>query len=513
MDRSSATSLNRKSPSPSSTDESWERTRSILTIVITALTILLICLVSYTLIFLLPGSSLTSNFRLNQRPKLLPTNITIFNHTSLHMTSETADSPVSVNNGNSTETEDAGIDTIYSGNGTDSLDPVIESKSGLIIGTSVRVEDRIVNEFLGIPYALPPVADMRFKRPESVPGWGRDALEAKNFSDPCVQFIPSNLILTPWISEINPNGSEDCLYLNIWAPEDPQKPESELKAIMVWLHGGAFFSGSTDVDLYNGQVLAAVGDVVVVSVNYRLGALGFLTTNSEEIGGNMGMYDQALALQWIKENAESFGGDPENIVLFGQSAGATSAGLHLFSPMTRDIPSRVILQSGGPLFPKIYFENQLEKSDLFVHEVGCAYGAENFNNNSTLEQAMLDCLMNLTTAQIANGHKALFAKYKIPFFPHPGDDFLPDLPHDLIHDPNNLGPQTEILMGNNEDEGSFFLHLFFPEIFTNSQTFVDNFTLEDARQYIAKAYSFIPENEAQVVSQFFLSGEFFKINY
>ena len=310
---------------------------------ITVLFIVLVSLVSYTLIFILPGSSVSASLR--TQPVV---SVSHRNHVK-HMTSETAhissqaaapplmrrEAAAAALSFNETDREDDGIDVVESGAGTESLDPIIESKSGLIVGTSSRVQDKIINSFLGIPYALPPVGDHRFRRPEPVPSWGREALEAKNFSDPCIQFTPPHVILTPWLSENDQNGSEDCLYLNIWAPEDPLKPESDLKAVLVWLHGGAFFAGSADLDLYNGETLAAVGDVVVVSVNYRLGALGFLTTNSDEIGGNMGMFDQAMALQWIKENAESFGGDPDNIVLFGQSAGATSAGLHLFSPLTR----------------------------------------------------------------------------------------------------------------------------------------------------------------------------------
>lgn len=175
-------------------------------------------------------------------------------------------------------------------------------------------------------------------------------------------------------------------------------------------------------------------------------------------------------------------------------SGATSAGLHLFSPMSRDIPSRVILQSGSPLFPKIYFENHEEKGNIFLQEVGCA--------NSSLH--LTDCLQSLSVEEIIAGHEKLFRQYKIPFFPHAGDDFLPDLPHDSIHDQSNLGSQTEILIGNNEDEGSFFLHLFFPDAFPNEDISRFNLSVEDAKDYISRAYSFIPENQAQLMSQFFM---------
>ena len=271
---------------------------------------------------------------------------------------------------------------------------------------------------------------------------------------------------------------------------------------MVWFYGGAFFSGSGDVDLYNGEYLASFGDVLVISVNYRLGALGFLNSGSPEAPGNMGMYDQVMALNWIKNNIEAFGGDPENIVLFGQSAGATSAGLHLFSPLTRDIPSRVILQSGGPLFPKIYYENSIEKSSMFAVKTGCATHEDQLISSPS---KVLKCLRDLDTASLVASHEPLFKKYKIPFFPHAGDEFLPDLPHEAILDAGNIGPQTEILVGNMEDEGSFFLHLFFPEVFKSNADIKNfNLTLDEAKEYVSQAYSFIPENQAQLMSQFFL---------
>lgn len=207
--------------------------------------------------------------------------------------------------------------------------PVVDTRNGIVIGSTQFVEGKLIASFLGIPYALPPMDSLRFRKPVRVPDWGEDAIHAVNFSSPCVQFVPSKVILTPWISSRSRQGSEDCLYLNIWAPVDHNADKvrhnsSEGKTVMVWIHGGAFFSGSADVDLYDGSLLSSLGDVIVVSLNYRLGALGFLTVSSSEDGvahGNMGMYDQVLALEWIRDNIIAFGGDPDNIVLFGQSAG------------------------------------------------------------------------------------------------------------------------------------------------------------------------------------------------
>ncbi|KAI1305843.1 Acetylcholinesterase-1 [Halotydeus destructor] len=373
---------------------------------------------------------------------------------------------------------------------------VVITKSGPVRGMAVDVLGRTVHAYLGIPFAKPPIGDRRFKRPEPVSKW-RGIYAAIDFSDPCVQYRPGK-IHTPWISDRS-NGSEDCLYLNIWSPGDRTK----LKTVMVWFHGGAFFSGSADVDLYHGDHLAAHGDVVIVSLNYRLGALGFLNAGTDQYGGNMGLYDQLMALNWIKDNIDQFGGDPESLVLFGQSAGATSAGLHLFSPLSRSIAKRVILQSGGPLFPKNYFENSMDKSNEFAVQVGCA--GNNVSDIFSQPEDVIACLQSKTVDQLVIGHGPLFKKYKIPFFPRPGDDFLPELPHESILDPDALDGQTDIMMGSTADEGSFFMHLFFPEFFQNDMV-NSSLSPELAKHFVAEAYSFIPERQAKMMSQFFLGS-------
>jgi carboxylesterase type B len=131
--------------------------------------------------------------------------------------------------------------------------------------------------------------------------------------------------------------SEDCLYLNVFAPDSAHN-----KTVMVWIHGGGFISGSTV--LYDGSILAARHDVIVVSIAYRLGIFGFLSANGSLLPGNYGLHDQVLALQFIKDNIQGFGGNPDNVVLFGQSAGAISVGYHLISPLSRHLFRRAILQ-------------------------------------------------------------------------------------------------------------------------------------------------------------------------
>uniref|UniRef100_A0A803TGT0 Carboxylic ester hydrolase n=1 Tax=Anolis carolinensis TaxID=28377 RepID=A0A803TGT0_ANOCA len=160
--------------------------------------------------------------------------------------------------------------------------------------------------------------------------------------------------------------SEDCLFLNIWVPH-PQ-PSVPIP-ILVWIHGGGFVAGTSSLDLYNGASLAATENVIVASMNYRLGALGFLSL-PPAIPGNMGLWDQHLALTWIKQNAAAFGGDPRRVTIFGHSAGAAFVGFHLLSSKSESLFAQAVLQSGAPnaiwgwVSPKKAKNNSFELSHL-----------------------------------------------------------------------------------------------------------------------------------------------------
>ena len=205
------------------------------------------------------------------------------------------------------------VDQLYK---VDSMSSVyVKTKSGSVQGERLEVLNKEIDIFLGIPYAEPPVGDLRFRKPKDAKPWS-GIYRAIRHSRPCLQFKLSHRVKeTPWVSE--ETSSEDCLYLNVWAPGNSGK---NLKPVMVWIHGGAFISGSADVEFYDGGVLAAYGDVVIVTFNYRLGIFGFLTASHESAPGNMGLHDQAAALKWVKANIEAFGGDPERVTLFGESA-------------------------------------------------------------------------------------------------------------------------------------------------------------------------------------------------
>jgi para-nitrobenzyl esterase len=198
--------------------------------------------------------------------------------------------------------------------------------------------------FKGVPYAVPPVGNLRWMPSQSPESWGGVR--------PAVEFgpiAPQTILPNPALDMIRvpQQQSEDCRYLNIWTPglDDAKRP------VMVWIHGGAFNMGSGSEPLTDGTKLASRGDVVVVSFNYRLGLLGFLnlfeiTGGRISSSGNEGLLDQVAALRWVRDNISAFGGDPDNVTVFGESAGAMSIGCLLVMPEARGLFQKAILQSG-----------------------------------------------------------------------------------------------------------------------------------------------------------------------
>ena len=194
-----------------------------------------------------------------------------------------------------------------------------------------------VTVFRGVPYAAAPVGELRFRPPEAAPRWA--GLREAALHGPIAPQAPSRLGVA--MGHFDRPQDEDCLTLTIWTPA-----VSGSRAVLVWLHGGAWISGAGSLDWYDGANLAREGDIVVVGVNYRLGALGYLHHPGIS-PGNLGTADQAAALAWVRDNIAAFGGDPDRVTLMGQSAGAASIGRLLLDPVPRGMFGRVILQSGS----------------------------------------------------------------------------------------------------------------------------------------------------------------------
>ncbi|KAL4234610.1 Cocaine esterase [Mactra antiquata] len=215
--------------------------------------------------------------------------------------------------------------------------------NGLVDTIYFDGNNHTVYKYLGIPYAKPPIGELRFKRSEPVENV-QSPFYAKEFSKECVQFT-FNLDFSQAIISNNPQ-SEDCLYLNVYVPE--KQPDSTSGyAVAVWIHGGGFIGGSGSN--FDGAFFSFYGNVIVVTFNYRLGPYGFLSTEDENALGNYAFWDQHVAFQWIHENIEYFGGDKERVTIFGESAGAISACHQGLITQNIGLFQRIIAQSGSPV--------------------------------------------------------------------------------------------------------------------------------------------------------------------
>jgi para-nitrobenzyl esterase len=216
-------------------------------------------------------------------------------------------------------------------------DPVVRAPAGTVRGLT----DGSVNVFKGLPYAQPPIGDARWKPPVEMPAWS-GVRDATKFGPACMQPKARNGSIYAWdLGAI----SEDCLFLNVWAKQGASKAP-----VMVWIHGGALTTGSGSEPMYDGAKLAERG-VVVVSINYRLGVLGYLAhpqlsgESNGNISGNYGLLDQIEALRWVKRNITAFGGDPSNVTIAGESAGGLSVMYLMTSPPARGLFHKAIAQS------------------------------------------------------------------------------------------------------------------------------------------------------------------------
>jgi carboxylesterase type B len=229
-------------------------------------------------------------------------------------------------------------------------------------GTNLRGETFL--KFQGIPYAKPPLGELRFKSPQPPKKWSGvfDASKGGDNCYSCDMYRPE-LVL----------GSENCLVLNVYTKKISDEKEKNLCPVLFWIHGGGFVYGSGSEDLYSPDYLITE-DVVVVTINYRLGILGFLRLEDPSLGvpGNAGMKDMVMALKWVQRNIDKFGGDPNNVTIFGESAGGVSTHLLLLSPMSKGLFHKAIAQSGcavGPMVQgtpgvkRIAKELNLESSD------------------------------------------------------------------------------------------------------------------------------------------------------
>jgi len=219
--------------------------------------------------------------------------------------------------------------------------------------------------FAGIPYAAPPVGELRWRNPEPAPKWD-GVRDAGHLGSRCIQDLGGDI-------ELGRETDEDCLTLNVWTPAGgPDSAPARPRPVMVWIHGGSFVNGSGGV--YDARRLASRGDIVVVTVNYRLGVLGFLAHPALGPAGDVGNYglvDQQAALRWVRDNIAQFGGDPGEVTLAGESAGGMSVCDHLLAPGSRGLFDAAIIQS-APCEAQAALPVAEARSLDFAAQVGCA---------------------------------------------------------------------------------------------------------------------------------------------
>jgi para-nitrobenzyl esterase len=321
----------------------------------------------------------------------------------------------------------------------------VEVETGVVRGAD---DGAGVKSWLGIPYAAPPVGELRWKRPKPAASWDgvRDGTKVG-------QKCPQNTVIT------SGGGIEDCLSLNVWAPS----AITGKLPVMVWIHGGGFVFGSGGDPFYSGAELARTRGVVVVTINYRLGGLGFLThpglaaEDPDHTSGNYGLRDQLLALEWVQRNIEDFGGDPAHVTLFGESAGGWSTCLHYTDMKTAGLFERAIIESGACVNRGLAQTKAVADADglAFAAKVGCP-GSDAGSvacMRELIDYAVLDATA-LPPIMMQKPGGFFYDAYPPNTLPHIDGVFITEDLEERLASGNY--PDRPVLLGSNKDEGTLF---------------------------------------------------------
>ncbi|XP_078526971.1 fatty acyl-CoA hydrolase precursor, medium chain-like isoform X3 [Lissotriton helveticus] len=315
------------------------------------------------------------------------------------------------------------VRTAVASKGQDDHSPLVATKYGQVQGTQLRVKgtDRAINTFYGIPFAKAPLGELRFSPPELPTPW-TDVRDATAYPPLCIQDLKIIDMIKQTVKTETPDFtiSEDCLFLNIYTPAKAKK--NDRLPVMVFIHGGGLVVGGAS--MFDGSAISAYGNVVVVIIQYRLGALGFFSTGDENARGNWGFLDQVAALQWIQENIEPFGGDPESVTIFGESAGGISVSALALSPLSKGLFHRAISESGVSIMPGVICTNR-EQLVAINKEVANSTGCD-----LTDSAAVVSCMRKKTEEEILkpflNGFQVVPAVTDGVFFPKNPEDILAD---------------------------------------------------------------------------------------
>ncbi|KAK1887245.1 Fatty acyl-CoA hydrolase precursor medium chain [Dissostichus eleginoides] len=360
--------------------------------------------------------------------------------------------------------------------------PEVHTKLGSLRGQtlSVKGQENGVHAYLGIPFAKPPVDPaLRLAAPQPVEGWEgvRDATKQPPM---CVQYKKLTLDLLEKLGGMLvdlPDISEDCLYLNIYTPAD-RTPDAKLP-VMVWIHGGGLAMGSAST--YDGSALAAYQDMVVVLIQYRLGLLGFLSTGDEHMSGNFGMLDQVEALRWIQQHIHNFGGNPDVVTIFGESAGGVSVSLLLLSPLSDGLFHHAIAESGTAGMDLLVANDPLPVAQMVANMSGCSL-------EST--QKIADCMriVNVKTIEALGEDQTLRISVNVD------GHFLRKTVDELFHTHELL--TVPFMTGINNDEGGWMLAgVFAPPNWTEGI---------DKEHLMNSLYLFFPNPEEAIIRDLLL---------
>ncbi|XP_071826398.1 cholinesterase-like [Apostichopus japonicus] len=330
-------------------------------------------------------------------------------------------------------------------------DIFVDVSQGTLLGTTVHYKenhylnvDKTFHVFYGIPFVLPPIGNRRFNKPVPMERW-EGIWNATYRRSRCLQLRS--------ISDADDKGDEDCLHLNVFAPAQTtgQLP------VMVWIHGGGYFGGQGGSAFYLPYPLMSMGEFVFVSINYRLGIYGFLTTGDEASVGNYGIYDQIEALKWIQTNIAAFGGNPDEVTIAGESAGAGSAGILGISPLATGLFKRLIMQSGSSVAPwAVDFTSQ--RGLMLARQ---AAGMLNCDESDTFR--MVTCLREAPAEELTSAQNAVLIDSvinQLPYVPVVDGVLIPDKPLYLLK--SRQFKNVDILIGSNKDEGDLLALRAYP---------------------------------------------------
>ncbi|XP_038168266.1 acylcarnitine hydrolase-like [Arvicola amphibius] len=331
-----------------------------------------------------------------------------------------------------------GLVFLLRAHGEDSASPIRTTHTGQVRGSLVHLNGtkERVYIFLGIPFAKPPLGELRFAPPEPPEPWS-GVRDGTTYPAMCLQnpdAVNAESLAMMKLSVPSISMSEDCLYLNIYTPAHAH--EGSNLTVMVWIHGGGLSRGMASI--VDGSMLAAKEDVVVVTIQYRLGVLGFFSTGDDHARGNWGYLDQVAALRWVQQNIAHFGGNPDLVTIFGESAGGTSVSSQVVSPMSKGLFHRAIMESGVTLLPYLISNT----SEVVYTKVVGLSGCETMNS-----ETLVHCLRSKSEEEILAINKVFQS------IPAVVDGvFLPKHPQELLT-AVDFYPVPSIIGVNNDEYG------------------------------------------------------------